>query len=122
MPNCSSKPSTVRPALRVHDAGVVHEPVQRVVRRPERMGEGAHRREIGEVERRHLDGAPDPLGAERVRGGGARVGASAGEHHVGPLPGQLRHGRQADAGVAAGHDVGATGEVELEKVGWAHDR
>ena len=87
-----------------HDAGVVHEQVDRLVLVPERRGAGAHRGERGEVDRRARIGPVGrPLG-HGVEGAGETVGIPAGEHHVGALRAE-RDGRlEAEAAVRPGHD------------------
>ena len=57
VPNWVSKPSAVWPFGRRHDAGVGDDEVERLARRDQRVGAGAHAGERGEVE---LDPVPAP--------------------------------------------------------------
>ena len=91
------------PARHGHDARVVDEDVQRLV---PRGGEGAHRREVGEVQAAHL------CRAVHRRGGGlAALGVADGEHDAGAGARELARRHGADAAVGAGDDRRAAGHV-----------
>ena len=89
-----------------HHARVVDEDVE--VALP-RIGEGAHRGEVGEVELAHLGLAVD--------GGGGRLAlgdVADGEHDARAGAAELTSGSEADAAVGAGDDEGAS--IETGKI------
>ena len=94
-----------------HDAGVVEQDVEAVVAGTEAIGEGRHRRQVGQVERFEGHVGGDDGTADAVEGVGALRLVPAGQDHLGAGPGQGQGRLEADAAVGPGHHGGAAGEV-----------
>ncbi len=96
---------------RVHDACVVDEQVQTVVVLVERLGEAAHRVQVGQVELHHPDGAPGLLVANLLGGGLAFLLIAAGHDDGDALLDQGAGCFVADAAIGTGDDRNAAGLI-----------
>ena len=94
-----------------HDAGVVHEQVDRS--ECGRGGRGlAHGREVGQVHDEGVERGAGHLGGDRLGSGGELVRRTSGQHDAGTVPGQLEGGVEAEpAEGRTRDDRGATGQV-----------
>ncbi len=86
---------------RRHDAGVVDQQVEAVVRLRELLGEGSDRLQAGEIEGGELRLGPGRRGRDLAQRGRALVCVAAGKHDPCARAGQLPRRDQAEAAVGA---------------------
>jgi len=103
------------PHRRIHDAGVVDEPMDLGVTLANPGGKVANTFEAGEVQCSDLDGTPLALGQQFGTHPLTLCRPATGEDDVRPLPCQLRDRNPADTGVASRDDIDATGQVGLQE-------
>src|ERR687891_2109081 len=91
-------------AWRRHDAGVVDQQVEAVVRRVEALGEGANRIELAEVELLELELGPGRRAPDGVARALALRHAAAREHDARTGPSELPRRDEAEPAVGARDD------------------